>query len=539
MTPVLFPYDAKSWGSNGLGKLSDLEDCTVIEALSNKFEFEMKYPVKGLRFGKIKPGAIILAEPAPWKEPEPFRIYRITKPMSGRVMVYAKHLAYDLEGITTDAFSIAGPELAFKAIKDNASVDCPFTFHTDIESTNIIGAKVPTSIWTILGSSKGCMLDVFGGEYLFNRYNISLLKSRGEDRGVVLKYGKNLTSLEQDENVASCYTAVHPYWTDSDGALVQLPEKVVKCDGTYGYTRVLTLDLSKVFEEKPTADKIRDYVSKYIAENDIGKPKTSWKISYVQLEQTDEYKNKRLFDKVYIGDTVSIEYPELGVSAKAKVREVRYKPMLRRYESITLGDVKPNMASTIARKPDKAYADMAAMAAVDSQTQLDIFNKLTCGGTKQGLFVDDDGNVCTNLTYARAGTLDAKIVKVKNLSAGSTNTGRLAAVDGMSYFDLDTGEFASIDENQNATKIKGGEIILQSSAGVNQLYITRSKNQCNVWICGAEGEFVGGIGSLEGKFLIYAPDGSLDAGAMGRPVIWKNVNGENMIVAASSLEVEK
>lgn len=534
MTPVLFPYDAKSWGSNGLGKLSDLEDCTVIEALNNKFELEMRYPVKGLRFGKIKPGATILAEPAPQKEPEPFRIYRITKPMSGRVMVYAKHLAYDLEGITTDAFSIAGPELAFKAIRDNASADCPFTFHTDIESTNIIAAKVPTSIWSILGSSKGCMLDVFGGEYLFNRYNISLLKSRGEDRGVVLKYGKNLTTLEQDENVANCYTAVHPYWTDSEGALVQLPEKVVKCAGNYGYNRVLPLDLSKVFEEKPTFDEIREYVSKYIVENDIGKPKTSWKISYVQREQTDEYKNKHLFDKVYIGDTVSVEYTELGVSTKAKVREARYKPMLGRYESISLGDVKPNMASTIAGKPDKAYADMAAKVAVDSQTQLDIFNKLTCGGTKQGVFVDDDGNVCTNLTYARAGTLDAKVVTVKNLSAGSMNAGRLVAVDGMSYFDLDTGEFVSIDEKQNTTIIKGGNITLQSSAGVKQLYITRSDGQCNVWICGAEGEFVGGIGSLNGRFLIYAPDGDADADAMGRPAIWKTVNGEKMLVAASS-----
>ena len=500
MIPVLFPSDAKVFDSNGIGKLSSAEDCTVIEALNSKFELEMRYPVKGIHFGQIKYEAIILAQPAPQKEPQPFRVYRITKPMSGRVMVYAKHLAYDTEGITTSPFSIAAPELAFQSIKNNAAIECPFTFHTDLESTNIIEAKVPTAIWTLLGSNKGCMLDVFGGEYLFDHYNISLLKRRGQDRGVVLKYGKNLTSLEQDENIANCYTAVHPYWTNSDGDFVQLQEKIIKCTGTFGHTRVMPLDLSKSFEDKPTADQIREYVSQYITENDIGKPKTSWKISYVQLEQTDEYKNKHLFDKVYIGDTVSVEYSDLGVSAKARVREVRYKPMLERYENVSLGDVRPNMASTIAAKTDKTYADNAAQSAVNAQTQREIFNKLTNGGTVQGIFIGKD-------------------VKIY--------------LDGMSYFDLDTGEFVSVDADQNATIIKGGNITLENSAGIKQLYITRSKNQCNVWICGNDGSFIGGIGSFNGKFLVYAPDGSLDENAVGHPTIWKTINGEKVLCASS------
>lgn len=534
MTPTLFPSNATVFDNNGIGKLSDAEDCTVIEALNSKFELEMRYPVKGIHLGQIKYEAIILAQPAPQKEPQPFRVYRITKPMSGRVMVYAKHLAYDTEGITTDPFSITGPELAFQSIKNNAVIECPFTFHTDLESTNIIAAKVPTAIWTLLGSNKGCMLDVFGGEYLFDRYNISLLKRRGQDRGVVLKYGKNLTSLEQDENIANCYTAVHPYWTNSNGDFVQLPEKIIKCTGTFGHTRVMPLDLSKSFDSKPTATQIREYVSKYITENDIGKPKTSWKISYVQLEQTDEYKNKHLFDKVYIGDTVSVEYSDLGVSAKARVCEVRYKPLLGRYESISLGDVKSNLASTIAGKPDKTYADNAAQSAVNAQTQREIFNKLTNGGTVQGIYIGEGGKIYINITYAKTGILDAKDVTVKNLKGESMTAGRVAAVDGMSYFDLDNGEFVSVDADQNATIIKGGNIMLESSAGIKQLYITRSKNQCNVWICGKDGSFIGGIGSLNGNFLVYAPDGSLSENAVGYPTIWKTVNGEKMLVAANS-----
>ena len=533
MIPVLFGPDVKVFDNNGVGKLSDAEDCTVIETLNSKYELEIKYPIDGIHYGDIEHRSIILARPAPQKDPQPFRVYRITKPLNGRVMIYAKHIVYDTEGITTDPFSVTGPKLAFQAMKNNASEDCPFTFDTDISSTKIIAAKVPTAIWTLLGSSKGCALDVFGGEYLFDRYNISLLQRRGEDRGLTIRYGKNLTSLEQDENIANCYTAVHPYWTNSDGDFIQLSERVVKCSGNYGYTKVLPLDLSKTFEDKPTEAQIRENAEQYIEDNDIGKPKVSLKVSYVQREQTEEYSGVDSLDRVYIGDSVTVEFLKLGVSTNARVREVRYKPILERYDSISLGDVKANMASTIVGKTDKSYADNAAQNAVDAQTSRQMFLKLTKGGKEQGIFQGDDGKIYTNMTYAVTGVLDAGIVTVINLSAGSVNTGRLNAVDGMSYFDLDTGKFVSVDANQNATIIKGGAMWLENSAGKKKIWMLHDSEHAWIYFFDDDGNVKGGVGAGHDHFMVMAPDEALDGQIVGHKAVWRTVNGEKVLTATS------
>lgn len=522
MTPVLFKPEARAFDNNGIGKLSSAEDCTVIEVLNSKFELELKYPIKGLHFGQIQHGAIILAQTAPSMDPQPFRVYRITKPLNGHVTVYAKHLAYDNSGITTGPFSVAGPELAFQAMKQNAAIDCPFTFTTDIESTKIIAAKVPMDIWSILGNGNGAMLDVFGGEYLFDGYNIKLLQKRGQDRGIKIKYGKNLTSMEQDENISACYTAVHPYWTNSDGAFKQLSEKIVQCEGNYGFVRILPLNLSKVFEDKPTEKQIREYTAKYITENNVGKPKTSLKISYAHMDRKP----------VYLGDTVSVDYCEIGVSVKARVCETRYKPLLGRYESISIGDVKPNMANTIAAKPDKSYTDHAAQKAVDSQSALEIFNRLTNGGITQGIF-HEGGLVCLNLTYAKAGTLDAAVVTVKNLRANSMNAGRLSAKDGMSYFDLDSGEFVSVDANQNATIIKGGAMWMENSAGKKKIWMIHDSDHAWIYCFDDEGVIKGGVGVGHDHFMIMAPDETLDGTVTGRKVMWKTVNGSKILAASS------
>ena len=186
MIPTLYNSKEKLFNNNGIGKLSGAEDATVIEVLNSQYELEIKYPIFGIHFSEIKQNMIIMAQPGPDLAPQPFRVYRITKPLDGRVMIYAKHLVYDLVGITTDPFSLSGPSAAFQAMKGKASVECPFEFVTDIESDEIISTSVPKDIWSIMGNGKGAMLDVFGGEYLFDRFTVSLLKQRGEDRGATI-----------------------------------------------------------------------------------------------------------------------------------------------------------------------------------------------------------------------------------------------------------------------------------------------------------------------------------------------------------------
>lgn len=370
MKPILYRAEETNFAShNGLGILSDVIDCTVIQTLNGQYELEMKYPMKGIHFLELKQRAIITAKPDPVTDPQPFRIYRITKPLKNIVTVYARHVAYDLMGVSVAPFSVSGVAEALAAIKSNAVGECPFSFWTNMTTSAGMTIKVPTAAWTLLGNTKGSLLDCYGGEYEFDCWSVKLWNKRGMDRGVSIRYGKNLTSLEQDENCANCYTSVYPYWANAKGEYVELPERIVQAPGNYGYTKTLPLNLSQEWQEMPTVDQLRERAAKYVEDNNIGAPAVSWKVEFVELEKTVEYKGTAILERVLIGDTVSVFFADMGISASARAVETRYKPVLERYENVSLGSVKADLASTIVSqqkennaKPNETQMQMAIKA---------------------------------------------------------------------------------------------------------------------------------------------------------------------------------
>lgn len=368
MKPILYSEQETKFVTNGIGILSDAVDCNVDTQLNGIYELELQYPVTGIHFESISQRAIILAKADPVSEPQPFRIYRITKPMNGKVKVYARHIAYDLMGVPMAPFTAGSAPEAMQKLKQNAATDCPFSFWTDKAAPATMKAEIPTVAWNLLGGMQGSILDAYGGEYEFDRWDVKLYNHRGADRGVAIRYGKNLTSLEQDENIANCYTGIYPYWTNAEGKLVQLDEKVVKAEGTFSYTRIKTVDFSEEWIEEPTQEMLRAKAEKYVQDNDIGKPAVSWKIEFVALEQTEEYKGSELLEQILLGDTVTVVLPELSIDVSARAVAARYKPLLDRYAYVTLGSVKANIANTIAqqqqeiaKKPSVSYVQAIAM----------------------------------------------------------------------------------------------------------------------------------------------------------------------------------
>lgn len=350
MMPRLYAPETAEFDNNGIGVLSDVISCRAYPAFGSD-ELKMSYPLTGIHYADIHIRSILVVKPDPFRDPQPYRVYKITRPMSGTVTIYARHIAYDLSGTIVAPFSASSVADALNGLKTNAVTDCPFSFHTDKDTSADFAVKVPMSIWSTLGGREGSILDVYGGEYQFDGYTVYLRSRLGADRGVSIRYGKNLTNLQQDENCANCYTGVAPYWTDQDGAeTVTLPEIVINAEGDYGYTRILSLDLSEAFETAPTEDELRERAEKYMADNKIGEPDVSWKVEFVQLEQTEEYKGTALLERVYLGDTVHVEFPAMGVSATARAVEAEYDCLLERYISVTLGSVKQTVADTIVQQ---------------------------------------------------------------------------------------------------------------------------------------------------------------------------------------------
>lgn len=349
MKPIL--YDANrtnfSAGSdNGLGVLSDAISCKVTQELNGQYELEMRYPVDGLHYSEIALRSILRASADPSGELQPFRVYRITPAMGGVATIYARHIVYDLSGYVASPFTASNAPAALAALKSHAlPAGMPFSFSTDKTTTATMAVTVPTSLWSLLGGQQGSVLDVYGGEYEFTGWTVRLLNRRGADRGVSVRYGKNLTDLTQDSNCESCYTGVVPYWANADVTVSAAP---VYASGQFGYTKLMPLDLSQAFEDQPTEAQLKAAAAAYITRNQIGVPDVSWDVKLALLSQASGYEDVAFLEQIYLGDTVGVHFQRMGIDAKARVNAIVWDCLLDRYDNVTLGSVKANIASTIA-----------------------------------------------------------------------------------------------------------------------------------------------------------------------------------------------
>ena len=373
MKPILFPSTATEFKTHGLGVLTDAISCTSTEERNSAFELTMQYPDTGVHFGEITDRCIIYAIPSPYRSPQPFRIYRITRPMDGIIMVYARHITYDLSGVPLNPFTAINAPDALSKLSLNAAVDSPFTFWTDKATVASFAVSTPSSTRSVLGGSSGSILDVYGGEYEWDGFTVRLYGHRGYDNGVVISYGKNLTNIEQDRNISNVATGIYPYWTNAEGALVTCDPKIVNAPGTYDFTRVVPVDFSNDFEGQPTPAQLQARAEKYVEDNKIGIPKTSITASFVQLEQFPEYEDLALLEKCDLCDTVTIRYPQLGVEAKAEIVKIETDVLLERYRSVEIGDVRTNIADTIVgqqqeikQKPSETYLREAVLALTET-----------------------------------------------------------------------------------------------------------------------------------------------------------------------------
>lgn len=369
--PILYSATETDFSSNGIGILGDCVSCEVTEEANGIFELAMQYPMSGIHYEDIVDRSIIKAKADQFRDPQLFRVYSISKPMSGIVTVLAEHISYDLSGIPVAPFTAGSVSLALADLKNNAVTDCPFDFWTDKDTSGTFSVSVPSSIRSRLGGVEGSILDVYGGEYEFDNYKVKLHNSRGMNRGVSIRYGKNLTDIKQEQNCASVATGIYPYWSgDVDGntVLVELPEKIVNAPGTYNFVKIRTVDFTENFKTQPTEEELRLKAESYVKANNIGIPNVSLTVSFAQLEQTDEYKHLKLLEQVLLFDTVNVEFPALGVSATAKAIKIVYDSLSDRVKSITLGSTKANIADTIAtqsqeieKKPSVSLVQSIAM----------------------------------------------------------------------------------------------------------------------------------------------------------------------------------
>lgn len=366
MIPALYNKSETTFTHNGVGLLSEAVKATVTEERNGSYELSLQYPITGRFYSEITEGAIIKAKANETSEPQLFRIYKSSKPINGIVTYSAEHISYDLNGIPLLGFSIknATPQMALTKAIEGAALPCPFTAYSNISTLNSTEILTPCSVRALLGGQTGSLLDVWGGEYEFDNFTVKLYLHRGKDNGVVIEYGKNLKDLKQESNIAECYTHLMPYAVytvqdesgNSEEKYVYLAEKVIPLTEAedIGHYKAFIMDFSDRFgdNEEITEEKLRAKATAYAAAADLGTPKVNITVSFVQLWQTEEYKNIAPLERAKLCDTVTVRFSKLGVAATSKVIKTVYNSLQEKYESVTLGDAKSSFANTVNKQQE-------------------------------------------------------------------------------------------------------------------------------------------------------------------------------------------
>lgn len=478
MNPILFSENSTTFTTNGIGRLSSAISCECVEERNGQYEVELTYPIDGQHYSDIGIRKIIVVIPSDGATLQAFRIYKISKPINGKVVINARHISYDLSKNTSMPFSITSSpsacSQALAGLKSHAVETCPFTFWTDVTTAGSYSQSAPASIKSRLGGVEGSILDQFGGEYEWDNFTVKLHRQRGslaELNGLTLRYGKNITDITQEENIASTATGAVPYWQDYEGDLVTLPEQAVYSQYASRYSQHLTvpLDLSEKFDDKPTVEALRAAANVVVNASEFGLPKVSIEVSFVALWQTEEYKDIAPLQRVKLCDEVTVSFEKLGVDVTAKVVKTVYDVLAERYQSIQIGSVRSNLAMTLTDQNAQTLRQIEAQA-VSVETAINNATKwLTTAGGYVIAIRNADGSwkelIFSNMTDPYDS--NAKILRVNNNGIGFSLNGMNGTfrnawtIDGNLVADFIT------TGTMSAARIKGGTLQLGGNNNTN------------------------------------------------------------------------
>lgn len=349
MIPILYDESeekkdpALAFTTSYICYLAETITCSAVESVEGIFECEFQYPVWGKYYSEIREGRYVCVKHDDTDSIQPFKIYKRSAPLEGNVTFFAHHLSYKASGVIVKPYSAGSAASALSGIGTNAINWNPFTFRSERALNGEFHVDTPTSARSIL-LGKESIRATYGGEYKFDKFTIMLMEHRGIEKNVTIRYGKNLTGIDQTIDTQNLYNAIVPYWSgkiEGVDTMVMVEENggLVRKEGVADRNVVaIAKDYSSEFKNMPTSAELKARAEQELAETQPDVPTENIKVNFLQLWQTDDYEDVRILQSVSLGDKLSVYYPELGVTAEGvEVIKVEYDVLAERYERMELG----------------------------------------------------------------------------------------------------------------------------------------------------------------------------------------------------------
>ena len=326
---------AQAFDTIGLGTLVP-GSCVVTEELNGAYELELKHPYDdGGKWKRIERGRILYASTPRGKQP--FRIYYV-KPSMKEIAVNARHIFYDLLDNQCKPITHSGTATAaLAALQAAFAYPMPFSFDTDISITGTLttGRMNPVQVLLSDDDEATSFVKGYGGELLRDGFRVSVKAALGQDRGVSIRYGKNLVGLEVTEDESDVKTRIVCYGKNGS-ATFESPHL-----GDYIYPKIYTLE-----DENKTLSEVQEE-AQALLDGGCDIPSINIKVDFVALEKTVEYREYAVLEEVFLGDMVTVVNTKMGFRKQAKVISYEWDCLLEQYNDVELGDFIPTLAASV------------------------------------------------------------------------------------------------------------------------------------------------------------------------------------------------
>ena len=285
--------------------------------------------------------------------------FRLANPSvkNNKVEVKAWHLSYDARNyIIKDAYAVdKNCNDALEHFNSATDIPSPFTTLSDITTLSSTRAVRRTlfEMYEILISA-----DRYGGHWYRDNFLLGIKEKVGEDRGVVLKIGKNITNIKIEEDWDEVCTKILPTTTNGDVAIlldetfVELPEALYDIP----YTKVVQFENPLVVEDFATEEDylvatknwLRGQAENYLADHKL--PKVNYSVS-ANIDNVSD-----------VGDVIQVKHPKCKVDILTEVISVEYDAIRKKYTKIEFGNFRKelkNLSQTITAEANKHTDEVA------------------------------------------------------------------------------------------------------------------------------------------------------------------------------------
>lgn len=317
-------------------------DAIITEELNGEYSLDASFTIdkkSHIDYDMICEDSLIKIDDEYGKEY--FRIAKVTK-TTRKITVFARHIT--ISDILTMFCEDVRPENqsgigALRWIFDNASGKKWFTVNSDITTVNT-AYYVNKNVYEALFTTDNSFLDRWGGEVYRRGFNISINQKIGADRGVTIRSKKNLTGFEVSTNINSLMTRIYPKGYDG----ITIDEKYIDSKYINSYSSIFAKEVKfddvKVLEEGEEGEGYKTLVE---AQNELKRRvnelyevdkvdliTASYRINFVQLEKTEEYKNYSILERTWLGDTIEVIEDTLGINITVRVLKRKYNVLKKK-----------------------------------------------------------------------------------------------------------------------------------------------------------------------------------------------------------------